>query len=155
IAPKIMMIRHAEKPPGNPPPHGVDERGNHDNESLTVEGWQRAGALVAFFAPSIGAPQNAHVAVPSFIYASQMKKGVGSERPQETVLPLVAKLGPSRVAVNFQFSRGDEKDVAASAMSCGGPVLICWDHENIPVICRGFPISKSNKNPVPTEWPGN
>src|SRR5262249_23098235 len=148
------VVREGGKPTGNPPPHGVDEKGNHDNESLIVEGWQRAGALAVFFAPSIGAPQNPRISIPSFVYASQMKKGVGSERPQETILPLIAKLGPSKVAANFQFSRGDENAVALSAMSGGGPVLICWDHENIPVIAGNFPISKSNSNPVPSEWPG-
>ena len=37
-APKIMLIRHAEKPEDDPPPHGVDIDGDHDSESLTVRG---------------------------------------------------------------------------------------------------------------------
>jgi len=51
VATKIMLIRHAEKPPNNPPPHGVDAKGDHDSESLIVQGWQRAGALTVYFAP--------------------------------------------------------------------------------------------------------
>jgi len=50
-AQKIMIIRHAEKPEHHGP-RGVDENGNEDKESLTVRGWQRAGALVQFFGPS-------------------------------------------------------------------------------------------------------
>jgi hypothetical protein len=50
---RIMFIRHAEKP--HKPPcdndDGVKKTGEKDNESLTVRGWQRAGALVHFFSP--------------------------------------------------------------------------------------------------------
>ena len=151
-ATKIMLIRHAEKPPANPPPHGVNANGDHDKESLTTLGWQRAGALVVLFAPSIGPFQNLAIATPATIYASHLAKGSGSERPQETVTPLIAKLG-TRVAVNFNFAKGQEKEVAASAQACSGVVLICWEHEDIPKITRHFPISKNNKTPLPADWP--
>jgi hypothetical protein len=151
-ATKIMLIRHAEKPPSNPPPHGVDINGDHDSESLIVEGWQRAGALVVFFAPSVGPFQNSQIATPATIYASQIGKGSESERPQETVTPLIAKLGSGNVTQNFNFPKGQEQEVAESAMGCSGVVLICWEHQNIPLITKWFPISP-NSNLVPTEWP--
>ena len=152
-ATKIMLIRHAEKPPGNPPPHGVDINGDHDSESLIVEGWQRAGALVVFFAPSVGPFQNSQIATPATIYASQIGKGSESERPQETVTPLIAKLGSGNVTQNFNFPKGQEHDVASSAMACDGVVLICWEHQSIPKITKHFPISPNNPNKVPTTWP--
>lgn len=151
-ATKIMLIRHAEKPPSSPPPHGVNNNGDHDAESLIVQGWQRAGALVVLFAPSVGPLQNAEIATPATIYASQVAKGSDSERPQETVSPLIAKLGSS-VAVNFNFPKGQEQDVANSAMGSTGVVLVCWEHQNIPLITKWFPISPNNPNPVPTGWP--
>ncbi len=43
----VMLVRHAEKPLGAGPPHGVTIDGTPDPESLTPRGWQRAGALVA------------------------------------------------------------------------------------------------------------
>ena len=42
---RIMIIRHAEQ-------HevaGITREGQVDPQSLTVRGWQRAGALVPFF----------------------------------------------------------------------------------------------------------
>jgi hypothetical protein len=152
-ATKIMLIRHAEKPPSNPPPHGIDINGDQDTESLIVQGWQRAGALVVFFAPSVGPFQNSEIATPSTIYASQIAKGSSSERPQETVTPLIAKLGGGNVTQNFNFPKGQEQDVAGSAMACSGVVLICWEHQSIPLITKWFPISPNNPNSVPTEWP--
>jgi hypothetical protein len=49
-AKKIMLIRNAEKPEGTV--QGFDVNGNDGQEFLVVQGWQRAGALVRFFAPS-------------------------------------------------------------------------------------------------------
>jgi hypothetical protein len=52
-----MIIRHGEKPPKSPGKKGpcdVLMDGQPGNgKSLTVPGWQRAGALNAFFAPYI------------------------------------------------------------------------------------------------------
>jgi len=153
-ATKIMLIRHAEKPSSKPPIQGVNVNGDPDKESLIVQGWQRAGALAVFFAPSVGPLQNSEIATPATIYASQIAKGSSSERPQETVTPLIDKLG-SGVTVNFNFAKGkkQEKEVAKSAMACSGVVLICWEHQEIPGIAKHFPLSPNNPTPVPTTWP--
>ena len=45
MAPRILLIRHAEKPDGQD--GGVNVDGACDEKSLTVRGWQRAGALIA------------------------------------------------------------------------------------------------------------
>ena len=72
-APKIMIIRHAEKPP---PTFGVNADGVQDKESLTVRGWQRAGALAPFFAPPPGAPlPNPALATPRYVYAAKIEGG--------------------------------------------------------------------------------
>lgn len=151
---KIMLIRHAEKPSSKPPIQGVNISGDPDKESLIVQGWQRAGALAVFFAPSVGPLQNSQIATPTFIYASKIKTGSASERPQETVTPLIQKLGTS-VTVNFNFKKGkkNEHGVAESAMACNGIVLICWEHQDIPNITKWFPIAKNPPNPIPTAWP--
>lgn len=172
-ASKIMIIRHAEKPSEStktpPPPYGITIDGVEDPESLIVRGWQRAGALVTFFAPQQGGSfQNPAIVTPQTIYASKIKtkdtdtseskgnkkKKIGSKskRPQETVTPLIEMLGNS-VTSNFTFDKGDEEDMANSAMACKGVVLISWQHESIPAIAASLPVDP--KTPAPTDWPVN
>jgi hypothetical protein len=166
-ASKIMIIRHAEKPPDNPPPDGITIDGVEDPESLIVRGWQRAGGLVNYFAPQQGGSfHNPAIVTPQTIYASMIKtkdtdtgesagkkkKKIGSKskRPQETVTPLIEMLGNAATS-NFTFNKGDEEDLANSAMSCKGAVLICWEHQSIPAIAASLPVDP--KKPAPGSWP--
>ena len=89
----------------------MDENGNSDPHSLLVRGWQRAGALVAFFS----APSRAGIAVPSIIFGSGVTSDPAvipmdaqSLRPQETIGPLHDMTGiPLRTDVEV----GDETAV--------------------------------------------
>src|SRR5579863_5060820 len=128
----IMLIRHAEKEPENPPPFGVNEAGAVDKHSLTARGWQRAGALIEFFAsPSLP------IVTPDVIYASaaDTAEAAGDDskslRPQETVTPLARKLG---LAVNAPFVVGQETQLAKQVESEVGFVLVAWEHKHIPLI---------------------
>jgi hypothetical protein len=152
VAPKIMVIRHAEKPADNPPPHGVDTDGDHDEESLSVRGWQRAGALAVLLAPATGPLQNSALATPHFAFSSKLDKDNGSDRPQQTIKPLLDRLD-REVMVNFEHGIGDESDLAAAAMACGGTVLISWAHSEITAIVKCLPVSKKTAVLVPEEWP--
>jgi hypothetical protein len=160
-ATKIMIIRHAEKPAQPPPPNGVDINGDQNKDSLIVQGWQRAGALVALFAPSRGPLQDPNLATPKFIYATASPDPEEGNRPEQTVTPLVAKLqkqvGNSEVLLepNFHFKKGKEEKLAKSALSCDGVVLISWPHGQIPNLAKQIPLSP-NSQPIPTgKWPSN
>ncbi|MFY9936824.1 MAG: hypothetical protein WAK33_08140 [Silvibacterium sp.] len=133
---KIMIIRHAEKPP-NPPnksgPWDVKEDGQSGGgKSLIVPGWQRAGALNAFFAPYKSKPANTEIETPHHIYAANPKGE--TQRPFETVEPLAAwlkyKEGSSQFNVSYDVG-GGEKDMVKSVLEHGSPVLICWEHDHI------------------------
>jgi hypothetical protein len=152
VSPKIMVIRHAEKPADDPPPHGVDTDGDHDDESLSVRGWQRAGALAVLLAPAAGPLQNSALATPRFAFASKLDKDSGSDRPQQTITPLIDRLD-KEVMVNFDHGIGDESDLAAAAMACRGTVLISWAHSEIPAIVECLPVSKKTAGMIPEEWP--
>lgn len=152
-APKIMIIRHAEKPPTTPPPNGIDINGEVEKDSLIVQGWQRAGALVALFAPSRGPFQDPRLATPQFIYASSSSNTEGN-RPEETVTPLINKL---KLTPNFFFAKKNVSDVSgvvSSALSCAGIVLISWPHGMIPKLAGQIPLSPNNQQTIPTKWPG-
>jgi hypothetical protein len=150
-ATKIMIIRHAEKPTGQIA--GVNEAGVSSGHDLIVRGWQRAGALACLFAPAHGASQNALLAKPAFIFASAAaadpEPGESkSRRPEETVTPLAQLLG---VAINLNFSKGQEEALAEAAQACGGPVPIAWQHENINLIANAILGSEL----APQNWPGD
>lgn len=146
-ATKIMLIRHAEKPTGTPPPHGVTPEGESEKESLTVRGWQRAGALASFFAPTNGAFQHPSLAEPQFLYASTPTKRNGSRRPVETITPLAERLA---IRINSNFPKFESDEMVEEAFLCDGVVLISWQHEFIPKIANHI---LGNKTTAPQDWP--
>lgn len=148
-AKKIMIVRHAEKPVDSGAPYGVDINGNQDSESLIPRGWQRAGALVAFFDPADGKLQNPGLAIPQHLYASGVGKHSNSLRPQETITPLSEKLG---IKIDSKFKKGDGADMIKDAMGCDGIVLIAWEHQDIPQIAN---LILGNSTAAPQTWPGD
>lgn len=148
---KIMVIRHAEKPTGNY--QGINVYGTEDEESLIVQGWQRAGALVALFDPFNGPLQNTELAVPDVLYASvprtpgeSKKKYSKSERPLETITPLSQRL---QIDINLNYGADEYKDMADDAMAQTGTVLIAWQHSDIPHIANHIQAV----NTAPQSWP--
>ena len=133
---KIMIIRHGEKPPKSPGKKGpwevlVDGQSGN-GKSLIVPGWQRAGALNAFFAPYQANPADPEIAKPDYIYAADPKGE--SHRPWETVTPLAAGLGYQQGSPHFNVTYdidGGEPQLAKSMLGLSGVVLICWEHDNI------------------------
>jgi hypothetical protein len=118
-----------------------------------VLGWQRAGALVAFFA----APVVAAIAVPRALYATAVVQGGRmptsdvedfgkSVRQIETIRPLSRRLG---ITPNQSFAVGDEDSLAQNVALEDGVVLIAWEHQHIPTIARHFARAS------PDAWPGD
>lgn len=132
---RIMIIRHAEKPGDADPDHGVSLNGVHDRHDLTVRGWQRAGALVRFFAPRQPRAADEPIAAPATIMASAAVPGSSSLRAQHTVLPLADALG---IAVDATHANGEEVAVAASARAAPSTVLIAWHHNHIALLARAI-----------------
>lgn len=133
---RIMIIRHAEKPPDPPNktgPWDVQANGQSGGgKSLIVPGWQRAGALNAFFAPFKSKPSAPKIKTPGYIYAANPKGE--TNRPWETVTPLAAWLGYKQGTQQFNVSYdvgGGEKKLVKSVLALSGVVLICWEHDNI------------------------
>jgi len=140
----VMVIRHGEKPDGTEP--GVDAQGNADDSSLTATGWQRAHALADLFDPASGQLRPG-LARPTVIYAAGANDDGEGLRPRETVAPLAQRLG---VTVNTDYGKGDEKALVKHAIAQPGPVLICWQHEELPDMAAAFPHVTPNP---PKDWP--
>ena len=158
---KIMIIRHAEKPP-NPPnkkgPWDVQADGQSGGgKSLILPGWQRAGALNAFFAPYQSRPSNPEIATPDFIYAANPSNE--SQRPWETVTPLAAWLRYAQGTAQFNATYnigGGEQDLVTNVLGLSGTVLVCWEHDNIMpnimgAINKQVPIA--NYSSIPNPFP--
>jgi hypothetical protein len=155
---KVMIIRHAEKPPADNNPAGVLLDGKHDPESLIVQGWQRAGALAALFAPASGTLQSPALRTPQTIIAAWKSDEKGSQRPDETIGPLALKLGLTPLT----FSKKAISQPVAATVAANGTVLICWQHDDIPTIASALAsLTKLAVKPTPPstwpppKWPGS
>jgi hypothetical protein len=154
---RVMIIRHGEKPRRKgKAPFGVDAAGEHGFESLSVEGWQRAGALVALFAPARGKLQHPSLTSPDLIYAAAPSRhgggadGSQSKRPLETVTPLAAKLG---LAPDLGYTKGDEAALARDVLARGCNILVSWQHAAIPKIAGLIVAAAPPRLPLPPSWP--
>lgn len=145
--PKIMFIRHGEKPSTGI--DGVTPEGKKDKEDLTVQGWQRAGALGRFFSPYAPNQIASGLEAPVTIFAAAINSASSSIRPQHTVTPLSQLTG---IPLNIDYGNGDEAALAAAAVaaSANGPVLVAWQHQDIPCL-----ISNVAGTPLAPEWPGD
>jgi hypothetical protein len=143
----IMLIRHAEKPTGSGAPHGVDANGNHDKESLVVQGWQRAGALVELFDPAVGKLRSG-LTRPTALFASNPGSS-GSKRPLETITPLAERL---KMTVSTPVKDSETKQIAEILNAMTGAPLAAWQHQDIPSIAGHL---KHVHPKPPTKWPGD
>lgn len=135
---RIIFIRHAEAH-GIP---GVTEAGGTDEHSLTVRGWQRAGALVRFLSPLGGGGLT-----PTFVFASRICEGSETRRPQETVTPLVA----SQPALHYEtaYAKTEVEGLMSAVQSRSGTILVAWEHSMIPKCVALLPHAPK----APEAWP--
>ena len=133
---RITIIRHGEKPnDGGDPPISVLTVDDVGVNNLNTRGWQRAGALVRFFAPHGGD----HADRPASLFAAQADQSSPSLRTQQTIQPLAEFLGAHDAAGDASApmpittpALPDGVGPAATAILEGAsPVLVCWEHKNI------------------------
>jgi broad specificity phosphatase PhoE len=148
-ATKIMIIRHAERPSEDDSVVGVTMEGKKEPEELTVRGWQRAGAMIRFFAPAGGHFADPHLASPDIIFASKVEHHSPSYRAQHTVKPLADFLHKQVVLTH---AKGEEKALVDDAIAANGTVLIAWEHEAIPEMGN---MIVGNNTTCPQKWHGS
>lgn len=137
---RIQLIRHAEKPRDGEV--GVAADGTPDPLSLSVAGWQRAGALVRAFAAA-----TAPLARPRHLLAARPTEAHPSTRPLATLTPLAQALG---VGVDSTWSADEDPDrVAAALRALDGPALVCWRHDTLPALADAL----LQRHEAPPHWP--
>jgi hypothetical protein len=141
---KIILIRHAEKPVPEQGILGVDEFGNPDPRSLSVRGWQRAGALARFFAPLHGAYAHGAIERPDALFAASPRSK--SQRPLQTLYDVAAQLGLG-ICQDFD-SDADEARLIDAARSAAGVALVSWRHDSMAAFAR---LLLDDDVPVP-DW---
>lgn len=143
----IMFVRHGEKPSEHGAPHGINHHGEHDDHSLSVRGWMRAGALGALLSH---APTTIHpgVLTPQRILATKPSPEAKSHREVDTAQPIARRL---HLVVESDFAHVDEAELRQSVLTDSRNTLVVWHHGNLGHLVRGFPIA--NINEVPERWP--
>jgi hypothetical protein len=143
----IMLIRHAEKPHtyNGQTYDGVNATGTvcgkDAAEHLVTLGWERTGGLVSLFSAPWGPKEG--LSTPQVLYAADPNSkseapdsesgstGEGpSQRPCETLTALASKL---RLQIDTKHSKKHYAKMVGDALKQPGAVLICWQHEDIPL----------------------
>jgi hypothetical protein len=142
----INLIRHGEKQLGGVLPQGVSIDGLPDRYSMTPRGWQRAGAIVGLF---VDRPDGraALLPTPTHLFASEVGPQSQSRRPEETLLPIAARLG---LTIGESYLPDDVDELARALLACDGHVLVAWEHKRIPLIAARLVADAST---VPEVWP--
>jgi hypothetical protein len=145
---KIMLIRHAERPSADKSIRGVTLEGIKNKEELTVRGWQRAGALVRFFAPLDNRFTHPGLARPEILFGCKAGPEAPSLRPQHTLMPLAELL---KVEFNCAYFEGEEERLVRAVLRAQArTALISWKHNNMHVIANTI---LGDTTSAPQSWP--
>lgn len=129
---QVIIIRHGEKP----------SKGN----GLSLEGEQRADALVAYFQ---GNAEVLQYGLPVAIFAETPKSNGKRQRPLLTITPLADALN---LVPNTGFSKKDivgvTEEIKNNPAYEGKMVLVCWEHKEIPGIAAALGAN------APSKWSG-
>ena len=145
----LLMIRHGEKPSNHH--RGVDEHGKDDPNGLVPRGWQRAGALIALFAPN-GVTLNSGLPSPGALVTPKYAEPV--HRPYLTLLPLSQRL-QVMIQSDHAVDEHPRKIVNSLLAMQTSVVLVCWEHNHLVNIASAMAgtVPITNPGDVPTSWP--
>ena len=133
---RVILLRHAEKPP--------DESTVH----LSKRGQSRARALVSLLEVRSVMGSNGP---PAALFAPKFTRQGHSRRPYETLEPLAAHLKSS---IQTPYGPSDYAALAKHVMSDpaldGKTVFVCWIHDYLPALAKALGV-----RPEPARWNGS
>lgn len=133
IYPKtIFLIRHAE------------EDGDKNNPHLSMEGYERAAALVTLFGPG------GRLAPVQYLIAADRSKH--SNRSVETLETLANWL---HLKVGHEFDDDEYKALAKRLLTgkkyADATILVCWHHSSLPALAKALGVNYAS---MPSRtWP--
>jgi hypothetical protein len=130
---RVILLRHAEKPPGE------------SNVHLSERGESRARALAALLeARSVLGTNGPPVA----LFAPKFTRRGHSRRPYGTLEPLAEHL---KMSVQMPYGPSDYAALAKHLLSDadlnGKTVIVCWIHDYLPALAKAFGVK-----PEPARW---
>ncbi|MGO8926235.1 MAG: histidine phosphatase family protein [Limisphaerales bacterium] len=133
---RVILLRHAEKPP--------DESDIH----LSERGESRARALVVLLATERVLGTNGP---PAALFAPKVTRRGHSRRPYETLEPLAEHL---KLSIQTPYGPSDYAALAKHILSDPGldgkTVVVCWIHDYLPALAKALGLK-----PEPARWKGS
>ncbi|WP_020475416.1 histidine phosphatase family protein [Zavarzinella formosa] len=130
---RILIVRHAEKPPEEAMKFGLNDKGR-----------ERAEALHKLFEKSDA--RTDPFPMPDFLFAASNTKK--SHRSTETIAPLAKRF---KMPVNVHFDKDDypllAKELLHNSKYAGKTILIVWGHGTIPELAQQLGVKD-----VPKHW---
>jgi hypothetical protein len=130
---RIVLLRHAEKPP--------EEWAAH----LSDRGRERALALASFLTNKMVLGGDA---LPSALFAQKISKQGRGGRPYETLVPLAERL---KLGIQMPYRDEDYQQLANRLLHDpalkGKTVVVCWVRETLPELARAL-----GAKPKPSSW---
>ena len=130
---RIILLRHAEKPPGE------------SEASLSERGKVRARALAALLTTESVVATNGQ---PAALFAPKVTRTGRTLRPGQTLQPLGERL---TLPVQTPYGARDYAALAKRILSDpaldGQTVVICWTHDYLPALAKALGVK-----PKPARW---
>src|ERR1035437_2069778 len=130
---RIILLRHAEKPP------------DESNVHLSERGESRARALVALLEVRSVLGANGP---PAALFAPKVTRRGHSRRPYETLEPVAERL---KLSIQMPYGPSDyaalAKDVLSDPSLDGKTVIVCWIHDHLPALAKALGVK-----PEPARW---
>ena len=130
---RIILIRHAEKPPDQSDVH------------LSEQGQLRARALAGLLSTNLVIVPDGP---PTALFAAKSSRRGRTLRPYETLKPLADKLN---LSIQTPFGPDEYAALASFILSTpsldGKTVVVCWIHDNLPALAAALGVK-----PEPARW---
>jgi broad specificity phosphatase PhoE len=125
---RIVLMRHAEKPP------------REDDSHLSEAGRRRAERLAVSLPGNLGRPD--------VLFAASDKPG--SFRPRETLEPLAAAIGLDIRQFSDKLSDAFAEKLLGDPEFEGKQIIVAWRHDALPALARALGAPKGL---CPDPWP--